>query len=159
MLRATGSPQRCERALADPEVNGVIVMCAPQGNARPDDMATEVVQALKTSHKPVITVLVGGDNVATGREIFKSADVPCYGTPEEAVRTYMSMYQYTRNLELLYETPAELPIDIAPPKHNLKAMLRRAAAKRTGDAHRGGVEAVHLHLRIPRGRAHDGRHR
>ncbi len=40
----------------------------------------------------------------------------------------MGMYQYARNLELLYETPAELPIDIAPPKHNLQAMLRRVAA-------------------------------
>jgi acetyltransferase len=38
------------------------------------------------------------------------------------------MYQYARNLELLYQTPAELPIDIAPPKHNLQAMLRRVAA-------------------------------
>jgi acetyltransferase len=37
------------------------------------------------------------------------------------------MYQYARNLELLYETPAELPIDVAPPKHNLQAMLRRIA--------------------------------
>ncbi len=44
----------------------------------------------------------------------------------------MNMYQYTRNLELLYETPAELPIDVAPPKQNLKAMLRRA--ERTGIA-------------------------
>ena len=40
----------------------------------------------------------------------------------------MGMYQYARNLELLYETPAELPIDVAPPKHNLQAMLRRVAA-------------------------------
>ncbi|NTU71211.1 MAG: GNAT family N-acetyltransferase, partial [Coriobacteriia bacterium] len=45
----------------------------------------------------------------------------------EGVRTYLGMYQYARNLELLYETPAELPIDVAPPKHNLQAMLRRVA--------------------------------
>ncbi len=57
--------------------------------------------------------------------MLKSAAIPCYNTPEEAVRTYVSMYRYARNLELLYETPAELPIDIAPPKHNLRAMLRR----------------------------------
>jgi acetyltransferase len=38
------------------------------------------------------------------------------------------MYHYSRNLELLYETPAELPIDVAPAKHNLYAMLRRVAA-------------------------------
>ena len=68
---------------------------------------------------------MGGDTVASGREMLKSAAIPCYNTPEEAVRTYMSMYRYARNLELLYETPAELPIDIAPPKHNLQAMLRR----------------------------------
>jgi len=88
-------------------------------------MALQVAEIVKNSAKPVITVLMGGDTVAGGREVFQSAAVPCYNTPEEAVSTYMSMYQYARNLELLYETPAELPIDVAPPKHNLQAMLRR----------------------------------
>jgi acetyltransferase len=114
--------------LADPGVNGVLLVYTPQGNARPDEMAALVAGLAKGSQKPVITVLMGGDTVAAGREIFHAAAVPCYNTPEEAVRTYTSMYQYARNLELLYETPAELPIDIAPPKHNLQAMLRRVAA-------------------------------
>ncbi len=114
--------------LADREVNGVILLYTPQGTARPDEIASLVSGLAKGSQKPVISVLVGGDSVAAGREIFKSAAIPCYNTPEEAVRTYMSMYQYARNLELLYQTPAELPIDIAPPKHNLQAMLRRVAA-------------------------------
>ena len=118
--------------LGDPDVNGLIVMCAPQGNARPDDMAARVIELVKAQRKPVIAVLMGGDNVAAAREMFKNADVPCHTTPEDAVRAYMNMYQYTRNLELLYETPAELPIDVAPPKQNLKAMLRRA--ERTGVA-------------------------
>ena len=43
-------------------VNGLIVIYTPQGNARPDDMAEGVVD-LKTSAKPVIAVLMGGDNV------------------------------------------------------------------------------------------------
>jgi acetyltransferase len=114
--------------LADRNVNGVILLYTPQGNARPDEMAQKVAALVKGSPKPVITVLMGGDTVAAGREIFQSVAVPCYNTPEEAVRTYTSMYQYARNLELLYETPAELPIDVAPPKHNLQAMLRRVAA-------------------------------
>lgn len=111
--------------LADPGVNGIIVLYTPQGNARPDEMASQVAALVKGSAKPLITVLMGGETVRAGKDIFHSAAVPCYNTPEEAVRTYMSMYQYARNLELLYETPAELPIDIAPPKHNLQAMLRR----------------------------------
>jgi len=116
--------------LSDAAVNGIILLYTPQGNARPDEMASQVTALVKGSQKPVITALMGGDTVAVGREIFQSGAVPCYNTPEEAVRTYLSMYQYARNLELLYETPAELAIDVAPPKHNLQAMLRRVA--RTG---------------------------
>lgn len=111
--------------LADPAVNGVLLIYTPQGNARPDTMAQEVAAAVKNAHKPVITVLMGGQTVEGGREIFHAAGIPCYDTPEEAVRTYLGMYRYAGNLELLYETPAEQPIDVAPPKHNLQALLRR----------------------------------
>ncbi|HEY5541099.1 MAG TPA: bifunctional acetate--CoA ligase family protein/GNAT family N-acetyltransferase [Coriobacteriia bacterium] len=113
--------------LADPGINGVLLLYTPQGNARPDEMASQVAALVKGSQKPVITALMGGETVAAGRETLHAAGIPCYNTPEEAVRTYLSMYQYARNLELLYETPAELPIDVAPPKHNLQAMLRRVA--------------------------------
>jgi acetyltransferase len=123
--RFVAAVQAC---LADPSVNGILLVYTPQGNARPDEMASLVAGVAKGSQKPVITVLMGGETVEGGRAIFQAAAVPCYNTPEEAVRTYMSMYQYARNLELLYETPAELPIDVAPPKHNLQAMLRRVAA-------------------------------
>ena len=111
--------------LADPEVNGVLVIYTPQGNARPDAMAEEVAAIAKGAAKPVITALMGGETVEGGRAIFRAAGVPCYETPEAAVKTYLGMYRYAGNLELLYETPAELPIDVAPPKHNLQAMLRR----------------------------------
>lgn len=34
------------------------------------------------------------------------------------------MYRYASNLKLLYETPADIPVDQAPPKSNLKALIR-----------------------------------
>jgi acetyltransferase len=111
--------------LADKGVSGILLIYTPQGNARPDAMAEQVTALVKNARKPVITVLMGGSTVDAGRKIFQEAGVPCYDTPEEAVRTYLGMYRYARNLELLYETPAEQPIDVAPPKHNLQAMLRR----------------------------------
>ncbi len=122
--RFVAAVQAC---LVDPGVNGILVIYTPQGNARPDAMAEQVAALVKGASKPVITVLMGGKTVENGREIFHLAGVPCYDTPEDAVRTYLGMYRYARNLELLYETPAELPIDVAPPKHNLQAMLRRVA--------------------------------
>ena len=44
---------------------------------------------------------------------------------EEAITTYLYMYSYRKNLDLLYETPEELAVDQAPPKHHLKARVRR----------------------------------
>lgn len=114
-------------ALAEESVHGVLVIYTPQGNARPDAMAKAVAELAKDSRKPVITVLMGGETVENGRRILQEAGVPSYNTPEDAVKTYLGMYRYARNLELLYETPPELPIDEAPPRHHLQAMLRRIA--------------------------------
>lgn len=120
--RFTAAVSAC---LADPAVNGILVIYTPQGNARPDAMATEVAALAKGARKPLVTVLMGGSSVENGRDILRTAGVPCYETPEDAVKTYLGMFRYARNLELLYETPAEQPIQAAPPKHNLQAMLRR----------------------------------
>ncbi len=113
--------------LADSSVNGVLLIYTPQGNSRPDAIAEEVSALVKKSPKPLVATLMGGKTVDAGREIFLANGVPCFETPEEAVRAYVDTYKYARNLELLYETPGELPIDVAPPGNNLRALLRRVA--------------------------------
>jgi len=116
-----------QACLDEPSVNGILLIYTPQGNARPDDMAQKVAELAKGSDKPVMTVLMGGETVANGRRILSDAGVPGYDTPEDAVKTYLGMYRYSRNLELLYETPSEIAADVAPPRHNLQAMLKRVA--------------------------------
>ncbi len=44
------------------------------------------------------------------------------------MRTYLYMYRYEQNLEILHETPADIAIDSAPPKHTLKTFVRKALA-------------------------------
>jgi acetyltransferase len=39
------------------------------------------------------------------------------------------MYQYKSNLELLYETPEELPVDVTPPKRPLMVIMRNVASE------------------------------
>jgi acetyltransferase len=116
-----------DACLHDQGINGVLVIYTPQGNARPDDMATQVAALAKTAAKPLITALMGGKTVDGGRAIFHAAGVPCYDTPEDAVKSYLGMYRYAKNLELLYETPSQLAVDVAPPTHNLRAALLRVA--------------------------------
>ncbi|MCS7095015.1 MAG: bifunctional acetate--CoA ligase family protein/GNAT family N-acetyltransferase [Thaumarchaeota archaeon] len=114
--------------LNDPNVDGVIVIYTPQGAAQPDYLAESVIAIVRESEwvKPVLTVWVGGESLAEARKMFHENDIPAYETPEQAVKAYIYMYKYKRNLELLYETPEDLPIDPSPPKNFLKLLVRKA---------------------------------
>jgi len=117
--------------LNDPEVDGVLVAYTPQGAASPADLARSIAEIAKNAWKPIITAWMGGEGVREARAVFAESSIPTYETPEDAVKTYMYMYRYGRNLELLYETPAELSVDQAPPKSNLKALVARLAKEGT----------------------------
>lgn len=114
--------------LEDEGIDGILVIFTPQGTARSDELARAIAGIANEAWKPIVTTWMGGKEAQEGREIFFENNIPTYDTPEEAVKTYLYMYSYQRNLELLYETPADVPIDEAPPKNNLKALIRRALA-------------------------------
>lgn len=109
--------------LDDPGVNAVITIYTPQGAAHPEELAKRFAEIVGRSRKPFIAVWMGGGRVEEARSITLQHNIPTYETPEEAVKTYLYMYRYGRNLELLYETPGQLSVDQAPPKHNLKAFV------------------------------------
>lgn len=111
--------------LNDPQVDGVLIIFTPHYVATPEQLAEDVVQMAHKAWKPVITVWMGGKTVQEGREILLKNNIPTYETPEEAVKTYLYMVQYERNLKLLYETPAEVAVEQAPSKNHLRAMIRR----------------------------------
>ena len=117
--------------LNDPNIDGVIVIYTPQGAAQPRELAEAVVNLALERVKPVLAVWMGGGpEIEEARSIFYQNNIPCYDTPEKAIKTYMYMYRYKRNLELLYETPRELSVDLAPPRHHLKVMIRRAIGEK-----------------------------
>jgi len=113
--------------LNDPGVDGILIAYTPQGAARAGDLARSIAEVAKNAWKPIVTTWMGGESVREARDVFAQNNIPTYGTPEDAVKTYMYMYKYGRNLELLYETPSELSVDQAPPKSNLKALIARLA--------------------------------
>jgi acetyltransferase len=47
--------------------------------------------------------------VEKGREIFNRTGIPTFDTPERAVRAFMDLYHYSKNIELLQEIPSKLP--------------------------------------------------
>ncbi|OPY58052.1 MAG: Acetyltransferase Pat [Syntrophorhabdaceae bacterium PtaU1.Bin034] len=114
--------------LDDQGVDGILVVFTPQGVARPDELARAISDIAGKAWKPIIATWMGGRDTQEGREVFFRNNIPTYDTPEEAVRTYLYMYNYTRNLEILHETPADVPVDSAPPKNTLKALIRKVLA-------------------------------
>jgi acetyltransferase len=109
--------------LADPGVDAVLVILTPQAMTDPTGVAETVIAAAKKSIKPVLAVWMGGATVAPGIERFQEAEIPCYGSPEQAVRAFMYLVSYARIREMLYETPRDLPVEFPLDRGKLRAVF------------------------------------
>jgi acetyltransferase len=118
-----------EECFEDENIDGLLVIYTPQGVANPTEIAESISKLCKKqrSHKTILTSFMGYEEVDEANHVLSENNIPTYSTPEQAVATYMYMYQYKRNLELLYETPVELPVDSAPPKRPLTLIMQNAA--------------------------------
>ncbi len=118
-----------EACLKDENVDGVLVIYTAQAVAEPDEIARTLVEVYKSGrhlNKTVLTSFMGYGAVEEAKRILMENGIPTYFTPEQAVKTYLYMYRYKRNLELLYETPEELPVDVYPSKRPILVIMRNA---------------------------------
>jgi acetyltransferase len=121
-----------EACLNDPNVDGVLIIFTQQAVSRAVKIAKTIVELLKNKtyqNKTILTSFMGYGAVQEANSILNAHNIPTYSTPENAIKTYMYMYQYQRNLDLIYETPEERPVDTAPPKRPIMVILRNAAAE------------------------------
>ncbi len=118
-----------EICLADENVDGVLAIFTTQAVTSPTEAAAEVVKAAQSAHKPVLAVWMGETDVAKGREILEQGRIPNYRYPESAVNVFLEMWHYTRNLELLYETPEEAPQQFTPRKDSAWRIIRQALSQ------------------------------
>ena len=121
-------PQRYAQAtqalIDDPNCDGVLAILTPQAMSDPTGTAHALVEVSRTHQlKPLLTSFMGEIKVAEAEQVFRKAHVPTFTTPEDAVRAYMYMYQYTRNLANLYETPADILPDFDPDRDAVKKLF------------------------------------
>jgi acetyltransferase len=57
----------------------------------------------------LITSWVGGIDMQKGRDIFNQAGIPTFDTPERAVRAFMDIFRFSKNIEMLQQIPSRLP--------------------------------------------------
>ncbi|MEM3536320.1 MAG: bifunctional acetate--CoA ligase family protein/GNAT family N-acetyltransferase, partial [Candidatus Bathyarchaeia archaeon] len=120
-----------EACLKDENVDGILILYTSQAVAEPVEIAKGIVELIKSrdypANKTILTSFMGYESVEKANRIFVENNIPTYSTPEQAIKAYLYMYQYKRNLELIYETPEELPVDFAPPKRPITVIMRNAA--------------------------------
>lgn len=118
--------QVLEVCFKDPDIDGFLIVYTPIGAADPTETARALLELSENTDKPILTSWLGEEDVRGAREILRGNGIPTCPTPEQAVSTFMYTYQYARNLELLHETPEELPTDLLADISHLKQTLRRA---------------------------------
>lgn len=109
-------PDRYARALEvcakDPNSDGMLVILTPQAMTDPTQTAEALKPYAQTLGKPMIASWMGGSDVAAGEAILNRANIPTFAYPDTAARMFGYMWQYTRNLQSLYETP-RTQVDVA----------------------------------------------
>jgi acetyltransferase len=119
-----------EACLNDDGIDGILVVYTAQAVGEPVEIARAIAELCKSRaylNKTIVTSFMGYGAVEEANRVLNQNSIPTYSTPEQAVKTYMYMFQYKSNLELLYETPEELPVDVAPPKRPLMVIMRNMA--------------------------------
>jgi len=113
-------PERYAQALdiatKDPNSDGLLVVLTPQAMTDPTETARRLTAFAATRGKPVLASWMGGKDVVAGEAILNQANIPTFGYPDTAARTFTLMYRYAYNLRGLYETPTQVEAenDAAP---------------------------------------------
>ncbi len=95
----------------DPGVDALLVIITPQAMTNPTIIAQEIIKLGQTTSKPILAAWIGGLNMREGINILNSAGIPAYKTPEQAIRSFMTLVHYSLNLQTLYETPRDIPFE------------------------------------------------
>ncbi|MFH1510304.1 MAG: acetate--CoA ligase alpha subunit, partial [Candidatus Woesearchaeota archaeon] len=117
-----------ELCLLDESVDGVVVILTPQSMTDAADVARTITDIPNTDQKTLLAAWMGAGDVQEGRHILEKHSIPSYSRPESAVRCFMFMHSYSKNLELLYETPATIPHAFDPDTEANKKLIAEVSS-------------------------------
>lgn len=114
------------------DMNGMIVILNPQAMTDSAEVAKALAGSLKKRPYPVFAVWMGGQDVEAGIEILNQEGIPTYGTPERAVRSFMYLYNYSKNMKMLQEIPARTPQRNQPDKTQARRIVGEGLKREGG---------------------------
>ncbi len=101
--------QSIEILLKDPVSDGLLVILSPQDMTDATATAEKIKQLSKNNSQPLLASWMGGETVRKGMEILSDAQIPVFEFPDDAAKTFAKMWQYSQNIQSLYEVPVVNP--------------------------------------------------
>ena len=111
----------CLRAV---EVNGILILSAPQALTDTAETAAALVDLIQDTAIPVITSWIGGTEMQNGRDIFNRAGIPTFDTAERAVRAFLDIYRFSQNIEMLQQIPSRFPRELKFDRKKAKDLIQ-----------------------------------
>ncbi len=81
-------------ALADPNVDGLIVLLTPQAQSDLVEIAATIATLAACHAKPVVASFMGGYSLGAALAVLRERGIPNYTFPERAVQSLATMYHY-----------------------------------------------------------------
>ncbi len=103
--------QAFDRLSLDPDCHGILTILTPQPATRITETARLIAEAAKACRKIVLASLMGGKLMGAGDAVLGHAQIPTFPYADTAAKVFQRLWQYSRNLSGLYETP-EFTADI-----------------------------------------------
>lgn len=131
-----------EIILKDNNVDAILVIVTPQSMTNPTAIARGIVNISTTTNKLILAAFLGGERMRDGIKILSDSGIPVYTTPEEAVTAFMILVEYSRNLQSLYETPKDIPVEFTIDRNRIRKEFENLIKNQ------GSVLSEHLSKKI-----------
>jgi acetyltransferase len=135
--------------LADPGVDGVLVLLTPQAMTAPMDAARVVVECAKASDKLVLTSWMGEEQVTEARRLFAAHGIPTFRTPDPAIEMFAHVSAFYRNQQILLQAPGPLSQGPEPDIGNARLIIEAALEEQRTVLSEMEAKAVLAAFRVP----------
>ncbi|HVO77838.1 MAG TPA: acetate--CoA ligase family protein [Methanomassiliicoccales archaeon] len=124
----------------DPDVSSLLVMLAPTELVDIPAIGRLVASFVGKVRMPLAAAFVGGEDVAKGVAIMREAGVPCYESPDRAVRALALMADYQKEVQSRTSSPT---VKVEGDAERVKALIAKARAEgRVGMSEKEGKDVL-----------------
>lgn len=116
----------------DNNVHALLVILCPQAVTDPVAASRAVIEVAGKCRLPIISVWMGGEDVAEAVRLFNEAGIATYSSPERAVRAFGYLMQHARNAKTATELPSRFSRQVSFRPDVVSDLLRQHAPEKRG---------------------------